>query len=296
MAYGTDMVLSYLGEVSLGHTIFWAGGGYVAAAAGDAPGRNGWLTRAAPRWRWRSRLAAVLGLATLRHARVRVLAGDLRGGGGRDGDHVQLGGARRLRRHRRHPAARRCRCPAAHFSGSTSAELWPVASTLLMLTLAFIHRFRRSRLGLAALMVQMHPDLARRSASTRAVRLRVFVISAPISALAGWLYAYQRAYVGPDMFESYFLVLMLTAAVLAGRRVLLGPVIGTALILLQQNYLSLGGDGDRIVLGLVLAGILIFWPQGLVGLLRVFSVSGRTGSAGRASPGSPQRPPARPRP
>ena len=94
------------------------------------------------------------------------------------------------------------------------------------------------------------------------------MISAPVWALAGWLYAYQRAYVGPDMFESYFLVLMLTAAVLAGRRVLLGPVIGTALILLQQNYLSLGGDGDRSSSG-VLAGILIFWPQGLVGLWRL---------------------------
>ena len=30
----------------------------------------------------------------------------------------------------------------------------------------------------------------------RRVRVMVFVVSAPLSALAGWLYAYQRAYVG----------------------------------------------------------------------------------------------------
>jgi len=44
MAYGTDLVLSYLGEVSLGHTIFWAGGGYVTALLATRLGWNAWLT------------------------------------------------------------------------------------------------------------------------------------------------------------------------------------------------------------------------------------------------------------
>ena len=102
----------------------------------------------------------------------------------------------------------------------------------------------------------------------RKIRLAVFVLSAPITGLAGWLYAYQRAYVGPDMFETYFLVLMLTAVVLVGRRVLVGPLIGTAILIVQQNLLSLGGDWNKIVLGSVLALVLIFWPAGLVGLFR----------------------------
>ena len=94
------------------------------------------------------------------------------------------------------------------------------------------------------------------------MRLLVFVVSAPISALAGWLYAYQRAYVGPDMFETYFLVLMLTAIVLVGRRLLLGPLIGTALIIVQQTFFSIGGDGDKIVLGLGAGRHPAVWPQG----------------------------------
>jgi branched-chain amino acid transport system permease protein len=163
----------------------------------------------------------------------------------------------------------------ATYVGGTSAELWPVALGLLLLTVGFIARFRRSRLGLAALMVQMNPNLAMTlGLDTRRVRVMVFVVSAPVSALAGWLYAYQRAYVGPDMFESYFLVMMLTAAVLTGRRVLLGPVIGTAIILAQQNLMSVGGDGDKIILGAILAAILIFWPQGLVGILSLARLRG----------------------
>src|SRR5262249_25864826 len=108
----------------------------------------------------------------------------------------------------------------------------------------------------------------------RKVRLAVFVISAPITGLAGWLYAYQRAYVGPDMFETYFLVMMLTAVVLVGRRILIGPLIGTGLPVAPQSLLSLGGDWNKIILGSVLALVLIFWPAGLVGLFRSFKKSG----------------------
>jgi branched-chain amino acid transport system permease protein len=48
----------------------------------------------------------------------------------------------------------------------------------------------------------------------------------------------------------------------------LGPLIGTALLIAQQNLFSLGGDWNKIVLGSVLAVVLIFWPTGLVGLYR----------------------------
>ena len=44
MSYGADLILSYLGEVSLGHTIFWAAGGYAAAMLSVNAGWSGWPT------------------------------------------------------------------------------------------------------------------------------------------------------------------------------------------------------------------------------------------------------------
>jgi len=64
---------------------------------------------------------------------------------------------------------------------------------------------------------------------------------------------------------------MLTAIVIVGRRLLLGPLIGTTLIIVQQTFFSIGGDGDKIVLGSVLAAILLLWPRGLVGLWTVLA-------------------------
>ncbi|MET3990647.1 branched-chain amino acid transport system permease protein [Bradyrhizobium sp. S3.9.2] len=267
MCYGADIVLSYLGEVSLGHTVFWAIGGYAAANLSEKCGLNGWATAAATIALCLA-AAAFLGAVTLRtrefvfslvtYAAAVVayeIAFNWDAVGGSDG----IVGIPPLK----------LPLLVTNFSGAMQEDLWPIAFALLLLTLAFIARFRRSRLGTTALMVQMNPALAASlGVDPRRVRLAVFVISAPITGLAGWLYAYQRAYVGPDMFESYFLVMMLTAIVLVGRRILLGPLIGTALLIAQQNLLSLGGDWNKIVLGSVLALVLIFWPAGLVGLYR----------------------------
>jgi branched-chain amino acid transport system permease protein len=271
MAYGTDLVLSYLGEVSLGHTLFSAAGGYAAAMLSTGLGWNGWMTAGATIVIALA-LGGVLGLVTLRTRdfafslatyAAAVVAMEVASNwsflGGADG----VAGVPPLQ------------LPMfGHgITGSTSADLWPAAWGLLILILLFVQRFGRSRLGTSALMVQMNPDLAQAlGVDARLVRFQVFVISAPISALAGWLYAYQRAHVGPDMLGTYFLVLMLTAIVIVGRRLLLGPLIGAALVIVQQTFFPLGGDDDKILLGAVLAAILLVWPKGLIGLWELMRV------------------------
>jgi branched-chain amino acid transport system permease protein len=269
MCYGVDIVLSYLGEVSLGHTLFWAVGGYAAANLSVKYGLNGWGTAVATIALCIA-AAAFLGAVTLRtrefvfslvtYAAAVVtyeIAFNWDAIGGSDG----IVGI----------SALKLPFGFATYVGATQEDLWPVAFALLLFTLAFNARFRRSNLGTKALMVQMNPALATSlGIDQRKVRLAVFMISAPITGLAGWLYAYQRAYVGPDMFETYFLVMMLTAVVLVGRRILLGPLISTAILIIQQNLFSLGGNWNKIVLGSVLTLVLIFWPAGLVGLFRRF--------------------------
>jgi branched-chain amino acid transport system permease protein len=266
MAYGVDMVLSYLGEVSLGHTIFWAAGGYASALLSTQFDVNGWVTLLAA-VALALVAAVLLGLATLQAREfvfslvtyaAAVVAMELTFNSDAMGGSDGIVGIPRLE----------LPLPFFSFSGRTSVELWPIAFILLIATIFFLHRFRRSRIGTSALMVQMNPALATAlGLNIRRVRFVVFVISAPITAMAGWLYAYQRAYVGPDMYDSYFLIIMLTAIILVGNRVLLGPLIGVSIVLLQQDFLSVGGDGNKVILGFVLAAVLIAWPSGLVGFV-----------------------------
>ncbi|MDA8250964.1 MAG: branched-chain amino acid ABC transporter permease [Rhodospirillales bacterium] len=265
MAYGMDIVLSDLGEISLAHTAFFATGAYAAAILAVSYGMNAWMALlgavvAA------LLLALVLGAVTLRTREFAFslttyaasivclsVAANWSFLGGSDGIvgipplDLSVGGLKLVARNNR--------------------ELWPFAYVLLLATIWFVHRFRRSRLGQAAQMVHMNPRLAIMCGlANPRIRLAVFLISAPVSGLAGWFYAYQRAYVGPDLFETYFLVLMLTAVILVGRRILLGPVIGTALLLVQKTFLSLGAYGDKLLLGVVLVAVLCVFPGGLASI------------------------------
>ncbi|MDQ0381353.1 branched-chain amino acid ABC transporter permease [Amycolatopsis thermophila] len=268
MSYGVDVVVSYLGEVSLGHTLFWAAGAYATAYTtaklgwGALPALLAALVVAAV-------LALLVGLATLRTrefvfslvtyataiigltvvSNVSVL-------GGSDG----IAGIPLLSL----PAV------GGSYTARTDADLWPIAFALLVVVIAVIARFRRSRLGQSALVTQMNAGLATTmGADVRSTRVLVFALSAPITALAGWLYAYQRSYVSPDLLSTSFLLFMLTAVILPGRRRLLGPLVGAALITAQQQLVSLGGDLDKIVLGGVLAIVLLVSPDGLAGLGRL---------------------------
>jgi branched-chain amino acid transport system permease protein len=267
MSYGTDLILSYLGEVSLGHTIFWAAGGYAAAMLSVKLEWNGWATALAA-VAVALVLASVLGLVTLRTREfvfslvtyaAAVVAMEIAFNwsflGGSDG----IVGV---------PPLDLSIGPLRLVAGN-DAELWPYAFALLIAVLYLVARFRRSRLGTLAMMANLNPRLATTSGvDVGRVRLAVLVLSAPVTGSAGWLYAYQRAYVGPDLFETYFLVFMLTAVVIVGRRLLFGPLLGAALILGQERFLSFGGDVDAIVLGGTLITVLAFFPGGLVGLRR----------------------------
>ena len=282
MAYGLDIIVSDLGEVSLAHTVFFAAGSYTTALLATRSGAGAWLTLAGSIVVALA-FAGFIGLVTLRLREfvfslvtyaVAVVAMTVAANwqflGGSDG----VRGIPLLD----------LSLPGLTLKAKDDRTLWPYAFALLVLTLYLVDRFRHSALGAAAVMSHLNPRLATMSGIDLArVRLQVFLLSAPISAAAGWLYAYQRAFVSADVLESYFLILMLTAVVLVGRRQLLGPLAATAMVLVQEKFFSLGGYVDKIVLGSVLVLILGFFPQGLAGLARPLA------AAWRARAGQPPR-------
>jgi branched-chain amino acid transport system permease protein len=285
MAYGQDIVLSDLGEVSLAHTAFFAAGAYAAGILSVNFGWSAWATLLAA-GAAALVLAVVLGLITLRTREFAfslvtyaanvvcyTLCYNWNALGGSDGfvgiPPLDLS------------------LPGIPLTAMSNQDLWPYAYGLLILALYFVSRFRRSRLGHAALMVHMNTPLAIMSGlDPHRVRLRVFLVSAPLTAVGGWLYAYQRAYVGPDLFETYFLVLMLTAVVLIGRRVLLGPLIGIAILMVQKSFFSFGAYFDKIALGVVLVLVLCVFPGGVASLFTVARdrLRGRDTSLQEAAP------------
>jgi branched-chain amino acid transport system permease protein len=264
MAYGLDTIVSDVGEVSLGQSVFFAAGAYTTALLSTGP-RLGPVSALLGSIVVALVIAAALGLVTLGLREfvfsvvtyaVAVVAASIAA------NWWFLGGSDGLRGI---PAFQLSFGPLS-LTANNDRELWPVAYLLLLLALYLVFAFRRSRLGQSALMMHLNVRLATMSGvDPQRTRLQVFLFSAPITAAAGWLYAYERAYVSADVLETYFLILMLTAVVLVGRRLLLGPLVGIAVILLQEKFFSLGGDADKIILGSALILTLALLPRGLAG-------------------------------
>ncbi|MBB3810398.1 branched-chain amino acid ABC transporter permease [Pseudochelatococcus contaminans] len=267
MSYGVDMITSDLGEVSLGQALFLAAGTYGVGIGTTRLGLSPVATLALSIVVALA-LGAVLGFITLRVREfmfslvtycaavvAHEVAYNLEFLGASEGI---LG----------IPSMELTLGPFSYVA-DTNLRLWPIVFLMLLLVLGLMALFRRSTLGAEALMSHLNPDLAESlGVNLRRTRLKVFLLSAPVTAVGGWLYAYQRNYVGPDVFEPYFIMLFLSAVILLGKRLLLGPLIGVALILFQERFLSLGGDGNKVFLGALLVVMLLALPRGALSLFR----------------------------
>jgi branched-chain amino acid transport system permease protein len=111
-------------------------------------------------------------------------------------------------------------------------------------------------------------------------KLSAFVVSSMMTALAGALFAYFRAFVSIDAFSLYLTIQYIGIVIIGGMGSLLGAVLGTAFVVLFPYAIrSLAGlvvpqfAGQTFALeyaafGLVMSLFLLFEPQGLVGIWR----------------------------
>ena len=105
-------------------------------------------------------------------------------------------------------------------------------------------------------------------------KLKITLLSAAMTALAGALYCQYQMFISPDTVSGISVSLqMVFASVVGGIYVLLGPTIGAFITILLAEVLRIGfGTGavgwDNIIYGSLLVVFIIFLPQGLVGTLQ----------------------------
>lgn len=113
-------------------------------------------------------------------------------------------------------------------------------------------------------------------------QLYAFIISGAFSALAGALFVVhdQSAYPGLlDWTKSGEPILM---AMIGGLNNFLGPLVGAAVFQFAHDYLLKHTHAWELVLGLVLLAIVLFAPDGLLGLLGLGSSGTGNGLTSRA--------------
>jgi branched-chain amino acid transport system permease protein len=99
-------------------------------------------------------------------------------------------------------------------------------------------------------------------------KVAAFVLSAALAGLAGGFFAQLDAYVAPNTFAYNFSVEFLIALIFGGVRSVLGNLIGVALLVTLPDVFNRFNDYRLMVYGTLLLLVLYFMPEGVVGIGR----------------------------
>ena len=104
-----------------------------------------------------------------------------------------------------------------------------------------------------------------------AQKLKITVISALMTALAGAVYCQYQMFISPDTVSGIGVSLqMVFAAVVGGLYVALGPTVGAIITILLAEFLRIGFGTkavgwDNLIYGVLLVLFIIFLPKGILG-------------------------------
>ena len=139
--------------------------------------------------------------------------------------------------------------------------LWAVSIGALLLSLNLIH----SRVGRAMAALRQN-EIAARCAGidTEAYKVKIFVLSAVMASLAGSLYAHYITFISPGTFSFFYSLQVVTMVLVGGMGSLWGSVFGAFLLTLLPEALHAVKEYNVLVYGLILMGVLVFFPHGLL--------------------------------
>ena len=106
-----------------------------------------------------------------------------------------------------------------------------------------------------------------------AEKLKITLISALMTALAGALYCQYQMFISPDTVSGIAVSLqMVFAAIVGGLYVSLGPTVGAVITIILAETLRIGFGTravgwDNLIYGLLLVMFIIFLPKGILGSL-----------------------------
>lgn len=152
------------------------------------------------------------------------------------------------------------------FSGLGTALVWGIGGALL-LTLVVIWSIRSSALYPALLAIRgSEPFAASVGVRTALTRVAIFSLSAALAGLAGWTFCFL-GFITPGQFNSTAAVNILVMVILGGINTRTGPIFGAVFVSLFPVVVDMNPLWQEILFGAVFIFVIVFFPEGFVGLL-----------------------------
>lgn len=140
---------------------------------------------------------------------------------------------------------------------------------LTVAALALVATSEVGRSGRRVDTVRDDPELAASMGiNVRRYRLAAFVVSGALGGLAGAMNVLVRSTVGPLDIGFGLIVLALTMIIVGGSRSWKGALIGAVIFTWLPDLLTVIGEWQELVYGVIVAVAAIFLPRGIYGVLQ----------------------------
>jgi branched-chain amino acid transport system permease protein len=152
----------------------------------------------------------------------------------------------------------------------TQAQLYWFAFAIGIASILLMWYILRSKLGTGLAAIRDNDNTAASSGiNVFNLKLYSFVISAFITGLAGTIFYIYQGYIEPiSAFNIRWLVIIMLATVIGGEGIEEGPIVGTIIVVILYFLLARYAEISLIIQGVILVGIMLLAPQGIMGTIR----------------------------
>ncbi|OGA68385.1 MAG: hypothetical protein A3G81_21925 [Betaproteobacteria bacterium RIFCSPLOWO2_12_FULL_65_14] len=148
---------------------------------------------------------------------------------------------------------------------SSKERFYYVVLAAAALSFYLCYRIVRSSVGRAFVLVRENEVLAE-SLGISAFRycMIAFVVGAALAGAAGALYGHYVGFVSPDLFNFSYITIMLIMVILGGKGTLIGPVLGAVLFTFLPELLRDAAHYRMLIFAVILVLATLFMPRGII--------------------------------
>ncbi len=144
-----------------------------------------------------------------------------------------------------------------------------VALILIGACLYFCWYFTKTPMGNVALSIKSNEDRAKFvGVNVQATKLIFLTILGFLAGISGSLYAQFQEFIATSVIDGMMSTNVLFMAYIGGTGFFWGPIIGSGIFVYLSEYLSSFTDRWELILGLIFIAVVLFAPQGIMGVVR----------------------------
>jgi branched-chain amino acid transport system permease protein len=262
LTMGFNLIFGYIGQLSLGHTAYYAIGAYASALATLKWGFSFWsgllfatvvagifgLVIGVVALRWRSHFFVIATICFWGIIHLIIINWVSLTNGP-----VGLGNI--------------CVPSLWGMEFSSKVHFYYLVLAFVLAVLWLTRRIIFSPIGRAFRAIHENEPLAE-SVGISAYRFAMlaFVIATALAGTAGSLSAHYVTYISPEIGDFSLMITILVMVVLGGRGTIVGPLIGALIVTFLQEYLRFTKEFRLPIFGLILILGIVFLPRGIISL------------------------------